>query len=1379
MRRTCYLLICTVYLITASILLLRAAYASAPDTKAAPRRGIAVLASSIGSDYSPEGLANLVQQWKLSPVVIDWAWITYHWDKTDFAAVNRFLELMAAKKVPVAAMYRPRFLNQPTVPTQVDGAGKPAASHGYYICFSSPEARQWGIAWGTRILQKLPQINEIIIYNPLNQCQCPACQAAARGNPYAQYDAVWKFLAEAKAAWQKQKAGAKLGVVFVNDPEFWRRGAQVVDVAHPFLFITDNTDIAKDAAEASAIRDLLPGKTGPCLAKITWGPNDKVSPARLAEFDKSAAEAGLPYFFWTFDTLSDPSLYDQKAVARLLSTNQLAPTTSTGGKQGPLPVGAAQLTPAPAREVDLPATASSPQPGVGEPGNLMYSPEQIRSISAETFLDRIAIPEPGYQQFAALNALIQKARESDAATRGQVLSLVIAAMKDKSRPVYQRWQCCYVISDSQYEQGVPDLIQVLLHDESEIVRSVAAEALGDLDKNAKSAAAHEGLLEAARQETSPQVRETLAKHLGPDMPAAESRPAPAAIPAPAPAAARAADEEASAASPQPGEYTREAIRRTSAEAFLERMLNPEPGYWEFAAMNALAQKAKESDAATRGQILSLVIAAMKDKSRPVYQRWQCCYVLSGSGDEQVVPELIEVLLHDESDRVRPAAAEALADFPKSAAAHDALLQAARQDTSPTVREVLARRLGQDLPASAPGTAPEAAAGQSKDGNYTAEEIRRTSAEVFLERMLNPEPGYEPFAALNALAQKAKESDAVTRRPMLSLVTAAMEDTSRPVYQRYQCCYVLSGCGDERAVPDLIQVLLHDESDLMRSVAAEALGDLDKNAKSAAAHDGLLQAARQETSPQVREVLTRRLSQEMPAAAAGGTGPPAGFMAGERDYTADEIRDTPVETFLDRMAAPISGYQWFADLHALTRKAEEGDANTREAIRSLVTAAMKDTSRSTYQRYQCCYVLSGLGDERVIPDLIQVMREDAGLCGFAAEALANLAKDHNSTAAHDALLQAARQNAEVREVVTRRLGEAMPAAPSVPAAAPVEERAPTGPPEPPPGPARPVEKPLPWPFPGGQEDQIIFNNYQQATDAYIHCGLDFIQPAGTPVTAVDSGYVAAIYTNYPEWTTHYFFIVTPERGGSEGWCYTHLDPRTFTFREGDFVRQGERLGSLVDFSVGNEPGVSHLHLQYVRFSRDASGKVNVHSLLDPLYFFDWKDTEAPVFQPLRFVTEDMSEQFPADAAGVVTVSGRVDVLAAVTDSAYPGHMGNLGVPVVMLSISDRKHTMQKLVVDHRGDVGDETQVKPLYLSDDQKKAFFDPYSFPRYQMLRVTKTDGDGRIEPRDVRECWNTAERDLRGRPLWPNGQYSVNVYAWDIAGNRAVVGAVVQVRNR
>ncbi len=145
--------------------------------------------------------------------------------------------------------------------------------------------------------------------------------------------------------------------------------------------------------------------------------------------------------------------------------------------------------------------------------------------------------------------------------------------------------------------------------------------------------------------------------------------------------------------------------------------------------------------------------------------------------------------------------------------------------------------------------------------------------------------------------------------------------------------------------------------------------------------------------------------------------------------------------------------------------------------------------------------------------------------------------------------------------------------------------------------------------------------------------------------------------------------------------------------------------------------------------------------------------------------------------MVTVSGKVDILAAITDSAYPGQHALLGVPVVMLSISDGKHTMQKLVLDHRGDVGDWKQTKPLYVPRDETKRLFNTGS-RYYQALRVTKTDGDGKITSRDANKCWDTTARDSAGKPIWPDGQYSVNVYAWDIAGNRAVVGAMVQVQN-
>ena len=136
--------------------------ADVTNQSSASKRGITVLASSIGKDFTPEKLAGIVRQGKFSPVVIDWAWITSHWDKTDFAAVNTFIKLMDEQKVPVAAMYRPRFLSSPTVATQMTKENERSVDHAE-ICYSDAAARKWGISWGEKILEKCPGIKEIIM----------------------------------------------------------------------------------------------------------------------------------------------------------------------------------------------------------------------------------------------------------------------------------------------------------------------------------------------------------------------------------------------------------------------------------------------------------------------------------------------------------------------------------------------------------------------------------------------------------------------------------------------------------------------------------------------------------------------------------------------------------------------------------------------------------------------------------------------------------------------------------------------------------------------------------------------------------------------------------------------------------------------------------------------------------------------------------------------------------------------------------------------------------------------------------------------------------------------------------------------------------------
>jgi hypothetical protein len=284
--------------------------------------------------------------------------------------------------------------------------------------------------------------------------------------------------------------------------------------------------------------------------------------------------------------------------------------------------------------------------------------------------------------------------------------------------------------------------------------------------------------------------------------------------------------------------------------------------------------------------------------------------------------------------------------------------------------------------------------------------------------------------------------------------------------------------------------------------------------------------------------------------------------------------------------------------------------------------------------------------------------------------------------------------------------------------------------------------------------------------------------------VDDGFVAVIATNYPEWTTHHFFIVTPQRGGNEGWCYTHVDPATFTFKTGDSVRRGQVLGKLVDFHVGGNKGADHLHLHYVRFSTGGKGKgrdaadgarggVEVQSLADPLLFFDWEDSVAPVIEEeIRFVREGTLKEFPASANGVPTVRGRVDIIAGISDSDFEGHGGTWMVPVVTLEIAGQSSKpWRKLVLDQRGEIADPRAASALYLTSAEKRRWTEGKApFPVVHFLRLTNTDGDGVIEEADRAQTWDTQK--------FPDSDYDVTVRAWDLKGNGAVRTARVRVSN-
>jgi murein DD-endopeptidase MepM/ murein hydrolase activator NlpD len=335
---------------------------------------------------------------------------------------------------------------------------------------------------------------------------------------------------------------------------------------------------------------------------------------------------------------------------------------------------------------------------------------------------------------------------------------------------------------------------------------------------------------------------------------------------------------------------------------------------------------------------------------------------------------------------------------------------------------------------------------------------------------------------------------------------------------------------------------------------------------------------------------------------------------------------------------------------------------------------------------------------------------------------------------------------------------------------------------PPSPVKVDIRQLPWPFAGGFRENNVWNNYQQPTDIYIHAGLDLIQKVGLEVRAVEGGYIAGISTNYPDWKTHTYFVVSRQKDGNEGWCYTHVDPDSYSFKVGDEIKQGQVLGKLVDFYVGKNKGADHLHLHYVRFNATSNGKLDVQSLVDPLLFFSWEDTAAPRIQaPLRFVRKGTLDEWKPGSDGVATVSGRVEVIAGISDSGYEGQACNWMVPVVTLEIAgENGQAWRKLVLDQRGEISKQIRPLALYLSREESLSWSKTAPrFPTVFYLKATSTDGDGLIEEADRLQAWDTTEQSAAGGQRFPDGLYTVTLRAWDLKGNRAEQSTRVRVANK
>jgi len=140
--------------------------------------------------------------------------------------------------------------------------------------------------------------------------------------------------------------------------------------------------------------------------------------------------------------------------------------------------------------------------------------------------------------------------------------------------------------------------------------------------------------------------------------------------------------------------------------------------------------------------------------------------------------------------------------------------------------------------------------------YTEEEVRQASIDELFREMAYGKIGYNYFAGLWALIVKA-DMDAVAREAIIKRAAELAADTAAWGYERWLCCFVLSGIGDEESIPMLTKLLLEDPFADVREGAAGALGEYNADS----AKRSLEQAAGIESNQRVLAVIQKALAGE--------------------------------------------------------------------------------------------------------------------------------------------------------------------------------------------------------------------------------------------------------------------------------------------------------------------------------------------------------------------------------------------------------------------------------------------------------------------------------------------------------------------------------------
>lgn len=311
----------------------------------------------------------------------------------------------------------------------------------------------------------------------------------------------------------------------------------------------------------------------------------------------------------------------------------------------------------------------------------------------------------------------------------------------------------------------------------------------------------------------------------------------------------------------------------------------------------------------------------------------------------------------------------------------------------------------------------------------------------------------------------------------------------------------------------------------------------------------------------------------------------------------------------------------------------------------------------------------------------------------------------------------------------------------------------------------------WPSEPRDSAQPIGNSWGEYQDyggwPYQHPGIDIMGSPLLAVYAVAPGYVKAVLTTSED--LHWRVAIGDSIGAEEcdGWLYAHLGRFSITVDEGDWVGEGELLGSLVSWPVAD---FHHLHFARIRHSGE-TWTPDWAFIGNPLVeLSNVDDFDAPVFLEtsiggmLAFCQNETANYY----YDTDSLHGDVDIIARVYDMI--GHPSWRCTPYRLdyLIKSDTLTTDTLLSFLFEGDLFWDENTFVIY-KDDQVLDTEGDYSDRDYYFI-LTNSDGDSIVEASDADQCWHTGD--------WPNDDYTVIVRASDVYGNVSYDSMTVHTAN-